>query len=74
MKTQKNKEFATLIGRRLREAYVTSSTGVLSETIERHLSILREVEARAPSSTSSAPAADAEARPQSAAADRSIDR
>jgi hypothetical protein len=73
LKTQKNKEFATLIGRRLREAYVTSSPGVISETIERHLTLLREAEARAPGSTSPAPAADAEARPPSAAADRSID-
>lgn len=47
LKTQKHKEFATLIGRRLREAYVTSSPGVLSETIERHLTLLREAEARA---------------------------
>ncbi len=71
MKTEIYKEFATLIGRRLREAYVARAPDVLPETIELRLALLREAEARGGPSE---PAAEGAARPQSAAANRPIDR
>lgn len=67
VKTQKNKEFTTLIGRRLREAYVTSFRDVLPETIELRLALLRQAEARVRESASLDPAPDG----SPAAADRS---
>jgi len=73
VETEKNKEFATLIGRRLRAAYVTSSPDALPETIERPLGLLREAEARARRGASLDPSSDGGAQPQPAPADRSTD-
>lgn len=46
METEKNKEFASLIGRRLRDAYGTKAPDVLPEAIALRLELLRKAEAR----------------------------
>jgi len=47
VETERNKELATLIGRRLREACGTSPVDVLPEAIMLRLELLRQAEANA---------------------------